>query len=312
VGETICTPDAPIILETMKFPEPVISVAIEPKSKADEEKMSVALARLAEEDQTIRIRTDTETSQTIMSGMGELHLEILVDRMKREFGVEANVGRPQVAYRETIRKRVLEEGKFIRQSGGRGQYGHVWLELEPNEKGKGFEFLSKITQGRIPREFIPAVEKGCLEALEGGALAGYPIVDIKATLVDGSFHEVDSSEIAFKIAAAMALRAGCKKAAPALLEPIMRFEVLTPESYLGDVMGDLNARRARIQEMGDRGNIKFIRGFVPLSEMFGYATVVRSLSQGRASFNLEPSHYDEVPRQIAEAIVAKTAAAATK
>ena len=306
VGETLCSVEEPITLEAMKFPEPVISVAIEPKSKADEEKMGVAMQRLAEEDQTFRIKTDTETGQTIISGMGELHLDIIVDRMKREFNVEANVGKPQVAYRETIRKKVLEEGKFIRQSGGRGQYGHVWLEVEPNETGKGIEFIDDIKQGRIPREFIPAVEKGVMEAVDGGALAGFPIVDIKATLKDGSFHEVDSSEIAFKIAAAMALRSACKKANPVLLEPIMKCEVVTPEQYMGDVMGDLNSRRAQISEMGDRGNIKFIKCTVPLSEMFGYATSVRSLSQGRASFTMEPSHYSEVPRNVAEGIIKKT------
>ncbi|MBI4051156.1 MAG: elongation factor G [Elusimicrobia bacterium] len=305
VGETMCAEDKPLLLEEMHFPDPVISVAIEPKSKADEEKMGIALGRLAEEDQTFRMKSDTETGQTIISGMGELHLEIIVDRMQREFNVQANVGRPQVAYKETIKKKLTEEGKYIRQSGGRGQYGHVFLELEPLGVGKGFEFVDKIRQGRIPKEYIPAVEKGCREALEGGALAGYPIVDIRATVVDGSFHEVDSSEMAFKIASAMALRSGAKKASPVLLEPIMKFEVVTPEQYMGDVIGDLNSRRAKIMEMGNRGNIKFIQGTVPLSEMFGYATVVRSISQGRASFNLEPSHYEEVPANIARGIVEK-------
>jgi len=305
VGVTLCNEEKPILLESIKFPEPVISVAIEPKSKADEEKMGLAMARLAEEDQTFRIKTDTETGQTIISGMGELHLEIIVDRMKREFNVDANVGRPQVAYRETIRKKVREEGKFIRQSGGRGQYGHVWIEIEPQEMGKGFEFVNDIKQGRIPREFIPAVEKGVIEALDGGALAGFPIVDIKVTLVDGSFHEVDSSEIAFKIAGAMALRSGCKKASPTILEPIMKFEVTTPEQYMGDVIGDLNSRRAKIVDMGPRSNIKFVRATVPLSEMFGYATVVRSISQGRAAFTMEPSHYEEVPANVLKAIVEK-------
>ncbi len=299
VGETMCDTKYPIMLEGMKFPEPVISIAIEPKSKEDEEKMGVALGRLAEEDQTFRIKTDEETSQTIISGMGELHLDIIVDRLKREFKVQANVGKPQVAFRESVKKFVEQEGKFIRQSGGRGQYGHVWIKVEPQEIGKGFEFVDAIKQGRIPKEYIPAVEKGCKEAMESGVLAGYPIVDLKVTLFDGSFHEVDSSEIAFKIAGAMALRAACKKASPYLLEPIMKIEVLTPEAYMGDIIGDLNSRRARISEMGNRGNVRFIRGTVPLSEMFGYATVVRSMSQGRASFNMEPSHYEEVPANIA-------------
>jgi len=310
VGETICSPDRPIVLEGMNFPEPVISIAIEPKSKEDEEKMGIAMGRLAEEDQTFRIKTDEETSQTIISGMGELHLDIIVDRLKREFNVQANVGKPQVAFRETVRKAVEMEGKFIRQSGGRGQYGHVWLKVEPQETGKGFEFVDAIKQGRIPKEFIPAVEKGCREALDGGAIAGFPIVDIKATLFDGSFHEVDSSEIAFKIAGAMALRAACKAASPVLLEPIMKFEVVTPEANMGDVIGDLNSRRAKIAEMGNRGNVRFIRGTVPLSEMFGYATIVRSISQGRASFNLEPSHYEDVPNNIAKGVIEKRTQAA--
>jgi elongation factor G len=305
VGETICDVNAPIELEGMKFPEPVISIAIEPKTKDEEEKLSLALSRLAEEDQTFRVKTDEETGQTILSGMGELHLDILVDRLKREFKVNVNVGQPQVAYRETIRTVVQEEGKFIRQSGGRGQYGHVWLKIEPLERGKGFEFVNAITQGRIPKEYIPAVEKGCEEALGSGVLAGYPLVDLRVTLFDGSFHEVDSSEIAFKIAAAIALKNGCKKANPYLLEPIMKFEVVCPEEYIGDIIGDLNSRRARINEMGTRGNAKYVRGFVPLAEMFGYATVVRSLSQGRASFNLEPSHYEEVPSNIAKSIIEK-------
>ncbi|HBE87681.1 MAG TPA: elongation factor G [Elusimicrobia bacterium] len=310
VGETLCSPDHPIVLEGMNFPEPVISIAIEPKSKEDEEKMGVAMGRLAEEDQTFRIKTDEETSQTIISGMGELHLDIIVDRLKREFNVQANIGKPQVAFRETVRKAVEIEGKFIRQSGGRGQYGHVWLKIEPQPMNKGFEFVDGIKQGRIPKEFIPAVEKGCREALDGGCLAGFPIVDIKATLFDGSFHEVDSSEIAFKIAGAMALRAGCKAANPVLLEPIMKFEVVTPEANMGDVIGDLNSRRAKIAEMGNRGNVRFIRGTVPLSEMFGYATIVRSISQGRASFNLEPSHYEDVPNNIAKGVIEKRTQAA--
>ncbi len=308
VGMTLARENGPIILEQITFPEPVISVAIEPKSKADEEKLGMALGRLAEEDQTFRVKTDTDTGQTIISGMGELHLEIIVDRMQREFNVQANVGNPQVAYKETVRKKIVEEGKFIRQSGGRGQYGHCLIQIEPQPMGKGFEFVNEIRQGRVPREYIPAVEKGVREAMEGGALAGYPIVDIKVTLVDGSFHEVDSSELAFKIAAAMALRSGCKKASPTILEPIMKFEVITPEQYMGDVIGDLNSRRAKIQEMGDRGHLKFVRATVPLSEMFGYATVVRSVSQGRASFTMEPSHYEEVPTNIFKAIVEKNAA----
>ncbi|NLO92286.1 MAG: elongation factor G [Elusimicrobia bacterium] len=305
VGETMSSEEKPILLESITFPEPVISVAIEPKSKEDEEKMGIALGRLAEEDQTFRVKTDEETGQTIISGMGELHLDIIVDRMKREFNVQANVGKPQVAYRETVTKSVNEEGKFIRQSGGRGQYGHVLIRIEPQERNKGFEFVNDISQGRIPREFIPAVEKGCREALDGGAVAGYPLVDIKVVLYDGSFHEVDSSEIAFKIAAAMALRSGCKKAGPAILEPIMKVEVVTPEANMGDVIGDLSSRRAKITEMGTRGNVRVVKGTVPLSEMFGYATVIRSISQGRASFSMEPSHYEEVPGNIAKSIIEK-------
>jgi len=310
VGETMCDADHPMILEGMKFPDPVISIAIEPKSKEDEEKMGIAMSRLAEEDQTFRIKTDEETAQLIISGMGELHLEIIVDRLRREFNVQANIGRPQVAYRETIKKAVEEEGKFIRQSGGRGQYGHVWLKLEPQPMGKGFEFVDAVKQGRVPKEYIPAVEKGCREAMDSGSLAGFPMVDVKVTLIDGSFHEVDSSEIAFKIAGAMALRAGCKKAAPFLMEPIMKFEVLTPEVNMGDVIGDLNSRRAKISEMGSRGNVRFIKGAVPLSEMFGYATAVRSISQGRAFFTLEPSHYAEVPANVAKTVIEKRTQAA--
>ncbi len=309
VGYTMCDQDKPVILAPITFAEPVISVAIEPKTKADEEKMANAMSRLAEEDQTFRIKTDVETGQTIISGMGELHLEIIVDRMKREFKVEANVGAPQVAYRETVRKKVREEGKFIRQSGGRGQYGHCVLEIEPQPMGKGFEFINDISQGRVPREFIMPIEKGVREALEGGALAGFPIVDIKVTLVDGSYHEVDSNEMAFKIAGAMALRSGCKKANPTILEPIMKCEATTPEQYMGDVIGDLNSRRAKIADMGDRGHLKFVRCTVPLSEMFGYATVVRSISQGRASFTMEPSHYEEVPGNVLKTIVEKSEAA---
>jgi len=309
VGYTMCDPEKPVLLEQITFPEPVISVAIEPKTKADEEKMANAMSRLGEEDQTFRIKTDVETGQTIISGMGELHLDIIVDRMKREFKVEANVGEPQVAYRETVRKKVTEEGKFIRQSGGRGQYGHCILVIEPQPMNKGFEFINDVKQGRIPREYIPAVEKGVREALDGGALAGFPIVDIKVTLIDGSYHDVDSNEMAFKICGAMALRAGCQKASPTILEPIMKCEATTPEQYAGDVIGDLNSRRAKISEMGDRGHLKFVKCTVPLSEMFGYATVVRSISQGRASFTMEPSHYEEVPNNVLKAIVEKHNAA---
>lgn len=307
-GDTLCDEDNLLSLESMSFPDPVISVAIEPKSKIDEEKMGVALGRLAEEDPTFRIHTDDETSQTIISGMGELHLEIIVDRMLREFKVQANVGKPQVAYKETIRVACEQEGKYIRQSGGRGQYGHVWIRLEPLERSKGFEFINKIKGGTIPREYIPAVEKGVKEAMEGGAIAGYPIVDVQVTLFDGSFHEVDSSEIAFKIAASQALRAGAKKASPCLIEPIMKIEIITPEEYMGEVIGDFNSRRGRIQGMEARSKVQYIRGFVPLSEMFGYATSLRSLSQGRANYSMEPSHYEEIPKQIAHAIIEKTTA----
>ncbi len=308
-GNTLCAEDKPVLLESMHFPEPVIAVAIEPKSKADEERLGIALNRLAEEDPTFRVRTDEETGQTIIAGMGELHLEILVDRMKREFNVQANVGRPQVAYRETIRNKVEIEGKYIRQTGGRGQYGHVWLILEPLEAGKHFEFEDKLKGGSIPREYVPAVQKGVVEAMEGGVLAGYPVVDVKCTVFDGSYPDVDSSEMAFKIAASMAFKEGAKKAKPVLLEPVMKFEVVTPEDYMGTIIGDLNSRRAQINENEQRGNARAIRGIVPLAEMFGYATTVRSLSQGRASFNLEPSHYAEVPKNVAEEIIAKTTVA---
>ncbi|MBO4556610.1 MAG: elongation factor G [Elusimicrobiales bacterium] len=308
VGETICTPGHEIILEGMNFAEPVISIAIEPKSKDDSEKMSIAMGRLAEEDQTFRIRTDEETGQTIISGMGELHLDIIVDRLRREFNVQANVGAPQVAFRESIRKTVEQEGKFIRQSGGHGQYGHVWIKVEPLEAGKGFEFVDEIKQGRIPKEFIPAVEKGIREALDGGIQAGFPVVDVRVTLFDGSFHEVDSSEMAFKIAGAMAFKEACKKANPFLLEPIMKVEVTTPEENVGDVIGDLNSRRAKIMEMGNRGNVRFVRGTVPLAGMFGYATAVRSISQGRATYSMEPSHYEEVPANVAKTIIEKRTA----
>jgi elongation factor G len=307
-GDTLTDEEHPIILESMQFPEPVISVAIEPKSKADEEKLGIALGRLAEEDPTFRVRTDDETGQTVIYGMGELHLEIIVDRMKREFNVQANVGRPLVAYRETIRKKVEVEGKYIRQTGGRGQYGHVFLELEPLEPGKGFEFVNKIVGGVIPREYIPAVEKGVKEALGSGALAGYPLVDIKATVFDGSYHEVDSSEMAFKIAASMALKDGAKKANPAILEPVMKIEITVPEEYMGDVIGDLNSRRGRIQNMESKNKLQYIHGVVPLAEMFGYSTTLRSLTQGRGNYNMEPSHYEEVPKQIADKILERVSA----
>ncbi|WP_428897109.1 elongation factor G [Parelusimicrobium proximum] len=313
VGQTFCSPDHPIVLESITFPEPVISIAVEPKSKEDQDKMSNALARLAEEDQTFRVRTDEETAQTVISGMGELHLDIIVDRMKREFNVQANVGNPQVAYRETITKITENEVKYVRQSGGRGQYGHVLLRLEPQPAGKGFEFVNEITQGRIPKEYIPAIEKGCKEALDSGAIAGYTLVDLKVAVYDGSFHEVDSSEMAFKIAASMCLKEGARKANPVILEPVMKVEVTAPEANLGDIIGDLSARRAQIGEMGMRGNVRYVRAQVPMAEMFGYATTVRSLSQGRAAFTMEPSHYAEVPANVAKAIIEKrTAAAAAK
>ena len=303
-GQTISDEDKPIVIEPPKFPDPVISLAIEPKSQADQEKLGLALGRLAEEDPTFKIRTDQETGQTIIAGMGELHLEILVDRMKREFKVEANIGKPQVAYRETIRKSIEQEGKYIKQSGGRGNYGHVWLTIEPNETGKGYEFIDKIKGGRIPKEYIPSVQKGLAGALESGVMAGYPVVDVKVTLFDGSFHEVDSNDMAFQIAASMAFKDGCKKANPMLLEPIMKIDVVTPKDYMGDVIGDLNRRRGRIESVDDKGVTQYIHGFVPLSEMFGYATTIRSLSQGRASYSMEPSHYEEVPRNLTEELVA--------
>jgi elongation factor G len=304
-GDTLCEEDDPIILEKMEFADPVISVAIEPKTKADQEKLGEALTKLAEEDPTFKISTNQDTGQTIISGMGELHLEILVDRMKREFRVEANMGRPQVAYRETIRKKVEAEGKFIRQSGGRGQYGHVWIELEPNEKGKGFEFENGIVGGVIPREYIPSVEEGIEEALQNGVLAGYPIQDVKVRLIDGSYHAVDSSELAFKIAGSIAFQNAAKRADPVLLEPIMAVEVVTPEEYMGDVMGDLNARRGKIEGFTPRKDAQVIQASVPLSEMFGYATALRSMTQGRALYTMQFSHYDEVPRSIAEQIIEK-------
>ncbi|ODN42820.1 elongation factor G [Piscirickettsia litoralis] len=307
-GDTLCAQDAPIVLERMEFPEPVISIAIEPKSKADQEKMGIALGKLAQEDPSFRVKTDEETGQTIISGMGELHLDILVDRMKREFNVEANVGKPQVAYREAIRASKEQEGKFVRQSGGRGQYGHVWVRFEPllNEEGEpadGFEFVNEIVGGVIPREYIPAVEKGIKEQMENGVLAGYPLIGLKATLYDGSFHDVDSSEMAFKIAGSMALKQGALNANPALLEPMMKVEVVTPEDYMGDVVGDLNRRRGIIQSMDENPAGKVVTAMVPLAEMFGYATDMRSLSQGRASYSMQFEKYAEAPNNVAEAII---------
>jgi elongation factor G len=307
-GETLCDPTKVIILERMEFPDPVIHVAVEPKTKVDQEKMGVALGRLAQEDPSFRVRTDEESGQTIISGMGELHLEINVDRMRREFGVEANVGAPQVAYRETIKRSCPEiQGKFIKQSGGRGQYGDVWLKVEPNEAGKGFEFVDAIKGGSVPREYIPAVEKGLKETLPAGVLAGFPVVDVKVTLFDGSYHEVDSNENAFRMAASMAFKDGMRRANPILLEPMMAVEVETPEEKMGDVMGDLSARRGMIQGMEDLGGGKAIRAEVPLAEMFGYSTTLRSLTQGRATYTMEFKHYTEAPKQIAEAIISKLA-----
>jgi len=304
-GDTLCDIDHIITLEKMEFPEPVISVAVEPKTKSDQEKMGLALQRLAKEDPSFRVSTDQESGQTIIAGMGELHLDIIVDRMRREFKVEANVGKPQVAYRETIRGKVEQEGKFVRQSGGRGQYGHVWLRIEPQEEGKGYEFVNGIVGGVVPREYIPAVDKGVKEALEGGVIAGYPVVDVKVTIIDGSYHDVDSNEMAFKIAGSMALKDGVRKAKPVLLEPIMKVEVVTPEDYSGDVIGDLNRRRGHIQGMEDGPSGKVITAEVPLAEMFGYATSVRSMSQGRATFTMEFAKYLEVPNNVAEAVLKK-------
>jgi elongation factor G len=305
-GDTLCDPAKEIILERMVFPEPVIHVAVEPKTKIDQEKMGLALNRLAQEDPSFRVRTDEESGQTIISGMGELHLEILVDRMKREFGVEANVGAPQVAYREAIRKPVEIEGKFVKQSGGRGQYGHVWLKMEPNEAGKGFEFVDAIKGGTVPREYIPAVEKGLRETLPNGVLAGFPVVDVKCTLFDGSYHDVDSNENAFKMAASMAFKDGMRKASPVLLEPMMSVEVETPEDYTGTVMGDLSSRRGMVQGMDDMaGGGKVVKAEVPLAEMFGYSTALRSATQGRATYTMEFKHYAEAPKNVAEAIMNK-------
>ncbi len=306
-GDTLCDPNHPVILESMEFPEPVIDIAIEPKDKANSEKMGVALAKLAEEDPTFKTYTNQETGQTVIAGMGELHLDIIVDRLKREFKVECTVGKPQVSYKETIRNKVRVEGKFIRQSGGRGQYGHVWLEMEPLEPGKGIEFESKIVGGVVPKEYIKPIEEGIREAAETGVLAGYPVIDFKATLVDGSYHEVDSSEMAFKIAGSMAFKEGCKQGKSVLLEPIMKVEITVPEEYMGDVIGDVNSRRGRLEGMEPEGGNQVIRSFIPLSEMFGYATDLRSKTQGRGTYSMEPSHYEEVPKSILDTIVASRA-----
>lgn len=304
-GDTLCDLKHPIILERMEFPDPVISIAIEPKTKADQEKLSVSLQKLTKEDPSFRVRVDEETGQTIISGMGELHLEIIVDRLLREFKVGANVGKPQVAYKETVVGQAEREGKYIKQTGGRGQYGHVFLRINPQKKGSGFEFESKIVGGTIPKEYIPAVKKGVVEAMDGGVLAGYPLVDIKVELFDGSFHEVDSSEIAFKIAASMAFKDACKKAGTVLLEPMMDTEVVVPEDFMGDVIGDINSRRGKVVSMDPRGNMQVIRAMIPLAQMFGYATDLRSKTQGRATYTMQFSHYDQVPKNISEGIVAR-------
>ncbi|GAM10968.1 elongation factor G 1 [Geobacter sp. OR-1] len=304
-GDTLCPEDHAVILESIEFPEPVIHIAIEPKTKADQDKLGASLAKLASEDPSFRIKTDEETGQTIISGMGELHLEIIVDRLMREFKVEASVGKPQVAYRETISKKVKVEGKFVRQSGGRGQYGHVWLEVEPQEPGKGYEFVDAIKGGVVPREYIPAVDKGIQEATESGVMAGFPVVDVKVTLIDGSYHEVDSSEMAFKIAGSMGFKEGCQKASPVLLEPIMSVEVVVPEEYMGEVIGDLNSRRGRIMGMESRAGAQVVAAMVPLAQMFGYATDVRSATQGRATYTMTFDHYEQVPKSVSEEIVAK-------
>ncbi|MFA6588048.1 MAG: elongation factor G [Patescibacteria group bacterium] len=304
-GQTICDPARPIVLESITFPAPVIDLAIEPKTKADQEKMGFAIQRLAEEDPTFRVKFDDETNQTIISGMGELHLDIIVDRMKREFKVEANVGKPQVAYKETITGEAEGEGKYIRQTGGRGQYGHCWVKVKPQERGKGYEFVDEVKGGAIPREFIQPINKGIKEALDKGIIAGYPVIDMQVTVYDGTYHDVDSSEMAFKIAGSMAVQAAVKRAKPVLLEPIMKIEVVTPELFMGDVIGDLNSKRAQIKEMRDRGNMKVIDATVPLAEMFGYATALRSMTQGRASYSMEFSNYAEVPRNVTEGIIAK-------
>jgi len=307
-GDTLSDPEHVITLEKMEFPEPVISVAVEPKTKSDQEKMGLALQRLAKEDPSFRVSTDQESGQTIIAGMGELHLEIIVDRMKREFKVEANVGKPQVAFRETIKKKVTQiEGKFIRQSGGKGQYGHVVINLEPSEPGHGFVFEDKIVGGVIPREFIKPVEAGIREALENGILAGYPMVDVKATLVFGSYHDVDSSEMAFKIAGSMAVKEAARQASPIILEPVMDVEVVTPADFLGDVMGDLSSRRGKVGGMTQRGDAQVVSAHVPLAEMFGYSTTLRSMTQGRAVYSMEFDHYEEVPKAVAEQIISKAA-----
>jgi elongation factor G len=305
-GDTLCSEDEPIVLEKIIFPEPVIQIAIEPKTKADQDKLSDAMVRLSDEDPTFKIKVDDETGQTLISGMGELHLEILVDRMRREFKVEANIGKPQVAYRETISKTVQSEGKFVKQSGGRGKFGHVWVELSPNEPGKGFEFENAIVGGVVPKEYIPAVSAGIQEAMRNGVIAGFPVVDIKAKLYDGSYHDVDSDEISFKVAGSMSFKEGARKAKPILLEPIMSVEVITPEEYLGDVMGDLNSRRGKIEGFSARKDAQVIKATVPLSEMFGYATILRSMTQGRAIYTMQFSHYNEVPKSIADEIAEKT------
>ncbi|HHW49266.1 MAG TPA: elongation factor G [Clostridiaceae bacterium] len=302
-GDTLCDENHPVILESMEFPEPVIQIAIEPKTKAGQEKMSIALQKLAEEDPTFRAHTDPDTGQTIIEGMGELHLEIIVDRLLREFKVEANVGKPQVAYKETIRKAVKSEGKFIRQSGGRGQYGHCWIEIEPQEPGSGYTFVNKIVGGAIPKEYIPAIDAGIRDAMNNGVLGGYPVLDVKVTLVDGSYHEVDSSEMAFRIAASMAFKEGCRKADPVLLEPIMSVDVLVPDEYLGDVIGDINSRRGKIEGIEMRAGLQVVKAHVPLSEMFGYATALRSRTQGRGTFTMQFSHYEEVPKNIQDSIL---------
>jgi elongation factor G len=302
-GDTLCDINHQIILESMQFPMPVISVAIEPKTKADQEKLATALRRLSEEDPTFKVKVDAETGQTIIEGMGELHLEIIIDRMLREFSVKANVGKPQVAYKETLSKSALGEGRFIRQSGGRGQYGQVKIQVDPQERGKGFEFVNQLVGGTIPREYVPSIEQGVREALENGILAGYPIVDVKVTLLDGSYHEVDSSDLAFRIAGSMAFRDAGNKADPQLLEPVMKVEVVVPEVYMGDVLGDINARRGRIEGIETRGNAKLVDALIPLAEMFGYATDLRSKTQGRATYTMQFSHYGVMPKPLADSIV---------
>ncbi len=305
-GDTLCTEDDPIILEKITFPEPVIQIAIEPKTKADQDKLSDSLSKLSDEDPTFRVKVDDETGQTLISGMGELHLEILVDRMKREFKVEANIGKPQVAYRESITGTVTAEGKFVKQTGGRGKFGHVWIEISPNEPGKGYEFINGIVGGSVPREYISSVSAGIQESMRNGVVAGFPVVDVKAKLYDGSYHDVDSDELSFKVAGSMAFKAGSRKANPVLLEPIMSVEVVTPEEYLGDVMGDLNSRRGKIEGFAARKDAQVINANVPLSEMFGYATILRSMTQGRAIYSMQFEHYSEVPKSIAEEITEKS------